>query len=201
MFSLADHQPRRVRLDEKAGDALAFGGVGIGYRPHDKQAGIFSRGDVEFLAVQNKMIAIAPRFRAQARRIRTSACFGQAEGAGGISAACQPRQIALALFLGTDRLDDFRYHIGNGCRDGGRGAGISQLFDRQREGDRSGLAAAIGAVDAKPHEAILGQDLQVGEHAIASLATVKPLGQRRQTLIGDASRRIAHHGLRLAQSR
>ena len=85
-------RPGVLGLDEKAGDALALRGLGVGHRPDHEEAGIFGAGDEDLLAVEDEAVAVAPRRRLHAGRVGAGARLGQAEGAGRMGAVGEARQ-------------------------------------------------------------------------------------------------------------
>src|SRR5271165_7434528 len=95
-------KPREIRFDQKRGDAFATS-VGIRFCKDNENSGHAAVGDPRLCALQFVAIADTNRARLNARSVRTSLRFGQAEGAKYFPAG-QPRKIFLLLRVGAKRL-------------------------------------------------------------------------------------------------
>ncbi len=157
LFLCAKAKAGRALFHGKAGNPA--GTLAAGPRHNDIDIRYAAAGDERLGAAEHIIVAVAPRPRAQRRRIRAGAWLRQAI-AGKPRHAAQVRQPVPALCIVAEGVDHPGCHIVDGDEGCRRRAAACQLFQNQRRVDTAQPAAADIVAHIKAAEAQRGGGAQ-----------------------------------------
>ena len=133
-------------------------GVGIGLREDRVEVRDGRVRDEALRAVEDVLVAVAPRGRAHRRRVGARARLGQ-RVRGEPLARGEARQEARLLLLGARELEPERAELLHREDEPARRADLRDLLDRDEREERAGAGAAVLLVEEEPEEAVLAEEL------------------------------------------
>src|SRR5438105_39494 len=203
-----DLEPGRVRFDHERGDT-GMAGLGIGLCEDDVEACDAGVRDEALRAVEDVIVALAPRLAAHRGRIRARARLRQRVGREPL-AAREPRQPTLLLLVGARELDPERAQLLDGEEQTRRRADLRELLDRDEHHERARARAAVLLLERQPEDLVLAQQL---DHVPGELGRLVDLGRawsdvlarKRAHEVADLAllvrQRVAGHGSSLVFGR
>ncbi len=190
VFVVAVAVARVVLVHHEGGDALVLlREVDVG--EDDRHVGVGAVGDEDLVAVEDVVVAVAPRGGAQGRRVAAGARLGEREAADQLARRERLQELfldPLAAELQQRVADQRVVHRKN---DAGRSADPADLFDHQAIGDGVHAGAAILLRHANAHQAHLARLA----HRVAreDPLGVGLLGDRLHHLLGKAANLLLQH--------
>ena len=148
-----DREARRVGLDDEGGDA-AVARVRIGLREDGVEVRDAGVRDEALRAVEDVLVALAPRRRPHRGRVGAGAGLGQ-RVRGQPLARGEPRQVALLLLVAAGELEAERAELLH-REDQGRGrADLRHLLDRDQREERTGAEPAVLLGEEEAEDVVL----------------------------------------------
>ena len=181
-------KPGGLLVDDEQREAVVAG-VGVGLRHEHDEVGARAVGDERLRAVDDVVVAVAHRARADSGDVRAGAGLGDAER-GDLLALDRRHQVGLLQVLGAELQDRRRRHVGVDG-DAHREPAVVRLRHRLATHDRHEVVAALAAVllgEVDAEEAELAHAL---EDPVREAVALPLLGVGRKLLPAEALDRLA----------
>ena len=185
MLELRHREAVAVGLDHERGHPVV---LAIGDREDDVEVGDAGVGDPVLGAVDDPLVAVLDRARAQRRGVRAGVRLRQRKG-GRPLAARALRQEPLLQLVGAEQLDRQRAELldhqdQRDCR-----RRLRELLDRHLEHQRAGAGAAVLGVERKAEDVLVAE--QLAEVLRVLVLRVDLRGARGDLLLGDLPDEVA----------
>ena len=133
-------------------------GLGIGLREHRVEVRDAGVRDEPLRAVEDVLVAVAPRGRAHRGRVGARAGLGERVGREPL-ARREPRQPRALLLVRPAELEPERAELLHGEDQPARRADLRDLLDRDEREQRAGAGAAVLLVEEQPEDPVLAEEL------------------------------------------